>query len=127
MLCLKLIEFYESAGFDVPSVEQVQQQTAKNQSSVPQLISLAAANGDLVQVTNDYYLHKDVDQACREKLAPSLAGEKGLTVSQIREILNTSRKYAVPYCEYLDRSGFTHRQGDVRVLAEPVSGSTEGE
>ena len=38
-------------------------------------------------------------------------------VSQIRELLATSRKFAVPICEYLDRSGFTRRQGDLRVLA----------
>jgi selenocysteine-specific elongation factor len=41
-----------------------------------------------------------------------------LTLSEIREILETTRKYAVPLCEYLDRIGFTKRQGDVRVLAE---------
>jgi selenocysteine-specific elongation factor len=47
-----------------------------------------------------------------------LADGKGATVSDIREWLNTTRKYAVPYCEYLDRSGFTHRAGDLRYLAE---------
>jgi selenocysteine-specific elongation factor len=40
-----------------------------------------------------------------------------LTVSQIREILGTTRKYAMPFCEHLDRIGFTRRQGDLRVLA----------
>jgi len=40
-----------------------------------------------------------------------------LTISQIREILGTTRKYAVPLCEYLDNIGFTERQGDVRVIA----------
>ena len=84
---------------------------------MPQLIVLAAANGDLIQITQDYYVHKDVDRECREQLAKLLSDGKGLTVSEIRD---TSRKYAVPYCEHLDRSGFTRRQGDLRLLAEPV-------
>jgi len=86
---------------------------------VPQLIALAVANGELVAISSDYYLHADVDRATRARLATSLSGGAGLTVSQIREILNTSRKYAVPYCEYLDRIGFTRREGDVRSLAVP--------
>ncbi|NLX54861.1 MAG: hypothetical protein GXY58_07095 [Planctomycetaceae bacterium] len=35
------------------------------------------------------------------QLASLLAGRGGLTISQIREILNMSRRCAVPYCEYL--------------------------
>jgi selenocysteine-specific elongation factor len=38
------------------------------------------------------------------------------TVSQIREYLNISRKYAVPILEKLDESGITLREGDKRVL-----------
>lgn len=117
-LLAKLVEDYRAAGLETPTVKQFQQQATKNQSSVPQLIALAAANGDLVQITDQYFMHRDADQACRDKLKGSLSEGTGLTVSQIREILNTSRKFAVPYCEYLDRSGFTRRKGDLRLLAE---------
>jgi selenocysteine-specific elongation factor len=40
--------------------------------------------------------------------------EAGVTVSRVREELATSRKYAVPLVEYLDRSGITRREGDLR-------------
>lgn len=116
-LMLKLIDDYRAAGLESPTVKQYQQQSTKNPKAIPELISLAAANGDLVAITNEYYLHRDVDQQCRHLLADALADGKGLTVSEIREILGTSRKYAVPYCEYLDRTGFTRRQGDLRLLA----------
>ncbi len=126
-LLAKLIEDYRTVGLEAPTCKQVQQQATKNQSSVPQLIALAAANGDLVQITKEYFVHKDVDHQCRKQLAALLADGKGLTVSQIREVLNTSRKYAVPYCEHLDRSGFTRRQGDLRLLAEPPHPPDAGE
>jgi selenocysteine-specific elongation factor len=63
-------------------------------------------------------LHAAVERQARQQLATRLAACAGLTVSEIREILNTSRKYAVPYCEYLDQVGFTVRRGDLRVLAK---------
>jgi selenocysteine-specific elongation factor len=118
-LLAQLVEDYRQAGFETPTVAQLQQQASRNQASVPQLVALAAANGQLVTVTPEYYLHAEVDRRTQEQLAAALSGGTGLTVSQIREILNTSRKYAVPYCEYLDRIGFTQRSGDVRFLAVP--------
>jgi selenocysteine-specific elongation factor len=128
-LLAQLVEDYRQSGLEPPSVKQVQQQAARNQAAVPQLLALAVANGDLVAVNSEYYLHADTDRAIRERLGAAFSGGAGLTVSQIREILDTSRKYAVPYCEYLDRSGFTRRDGDVRRLADrgtPPSGSDPG-
>jgi selenocysteine-specific elongation factor len=124
-LLAQLVEDYRQAGLESPTVQQMQQRATKNQASVPQLVALAAANGDLIEVHTDYFLHADVDRAIRQRLAESLSGETGLTVSQIREILNTSRKFAVPYCEYLDRIGFTRREGDVRWLAAPARGTVD--
>ena len=49
--------------------------------------------------------------------ASGCAAGPGLTVAEIRDLLGTTRKYAVPLCEYLDRVGVTRREGDLRVLA----------
>jgi len=58
----------------------------------------------------------------RRLIAEKLAGsEAGLTVAEIRDLLGTTRKYAVPLCEYLDRVGVTRREGDLRFLAQPAS------
>ena len=52
----------------------------------------------------------------RLRVLQALKQNVGLTVSQIRELLETSRKFAVPICEHLDRIGLTRRDGDVRLL-----------
>ncbi len=54
----------------------------------------------------------------RQLVTERLAEGKRLTVAEIRDILGTTRKYAVPLCEYLDRAGVTRREGDQRLLAE---------
>jgi len=97
-------------------VDECQKRVARNQQSVPQLIALAAADGDLVEVAAGYYLHADVDRRLKQCLRDRMSNGEGATLSEIRELLGTTRKYAVPYCEYLDRTGFTRRDGDLRFL-----------
>jgi selenocysteine-specific elongation factor len=59
-----------------------------------------------------------VDAEMRRLVKERLAEGKGLTVAEIRDLLGTTRKYAVPLCEYLDRVGLTRREGDLRVLTK---------
>jgi selenocysteine-specific elongation factor len=39
-----------------------------------------------------------------------------MTVAEIRDVLQTSRKYALPFLEYPDSNKITMRVGDVRKL-----------
>jgi len=45
-----------------------------------------------------------------------------ITVAGVRDLFNTSRKYALALMEYLDEQKITRRIGDQRVLRQP-SGS----
>ena len=111
-----VVHKFQEAGFQPPSVKECQQAVTKHRAAVPQLIRLAVAEGDLVEINQEMYLHRDDEARLRSLIGAALAGNEGLTVSEIREVLNTSRKYAVPLVEYLDRVGFTQRLGDKRKL-----------
>jgi len=118
----ELVDKFRGAGIQPPSLKECEQQAKKNQAAVAQLLELAAANGDLVALTSEFYLHSEVESGIRQQLRDAFVqGGDGLTLSEIRETLETTRKYAVPLCEYLDRIGFTIRQGDLRVLAEKLA------
>ncbi len=114
-----LIQQFQEAGLQAPTVDQLTKDAPRNSQSVPQLVALATADGDLVEIAQDYYVHRDaVDNAC-SRLQEAMASGEGKTLSEIRELLETTRKYAVPFCEYLDRVGFTARSGDHRILKSP--------
>lgn len=69
-------------------------------------------------VANDeYFFHAEVIDAAKSKLRAAIEENGGMTMSDIRTLIDTSRKWAVPLCEYFDESGFTKREGDLRVLA----------
>jgi selenocysteine-specific elongation factor len=76
---------------------------------------VCVAEGHLARITDDIYLHADAEAEMRRRVTERLQAAPGLTVAEIRDLLGTTRKYAVPLCEYLDRVGVTRREGDLRL------------
>ncbi len=113
----EIIQKYRAAGRRPPTVAEILKQTTKNQAAVPKLIDIAAGQGELVRLSDDLLMHIEAEREVREQLREHMSAEQGRTVSEIRELLDITRKYAIPLCEYFDRVGFTRRTGDVRVLA----------
>jgi selenocysteine-specific elongation factor len=72
--------------------------------------------GKLVKISNDVVLHSSVADKIFETLRDYLNKNGTITVSEFRQLVNTSRKYAVPFMEYSDATGFTVRNGDYRKL-----------
>ena len=112
----QLTEELKAAGLQPPTPKQLQATAKKNRDSVPQLLQLASDSGDLVKVAPDVFMHAEIVQQAQEKVATGIKENDGLTMSEIRQLLDTSRKYAVPLCEYFDSINFTKREGDKRVL-----------
>ena len=97
-------------------------QAGGNAASLADLFDVCVAEGYLVLVAPDIYLHADAEAEMRQRVRDKLAGGgPGVTVAEIRDLLGTTRKYAVPFCEYLDRIGLTKREGDLRVLASALA------
>ena len=113
----QLVAWHREAGAEPPTVKQCVERAESLKEKVPELLQVAAAEGRLIAVSNDFYFHAEAERRLRQTLRESLADGAGLTLSDIRKQLGTTRKYAVPFCEYLDKTGFTRRDGDLRRLA----------
>lgn len=79
------------------------------------------ANGRLVRIAADLFLHTDAVEQAVVRVREHLATAGEMTAAEFRDLLGTSRKFAVPLLEHLDSRRVTRRQGDVRVLADPGS------
>ncbi len=121
----QLIVDLKGHGLKPPVASDLQKTARKNKDSVPQLLNLASENGDLVKVTEDFFFNAEVIEDTKQKLVDAFQAQDGLTVSDIRQLLEVSRKYALPLCEYLDATGFTRREGDKRFLNPPTGTATE--
>jgi selenocysteine-specific elongation factor len=76
------------------------------------VIDAAARAGLVVRLSPDLVVAPSLVERAVEIVRA--AGPGGITLSMLRESLRTSRKYAVPLAEHLDRTGFTRREGDLR-------------
>ena len=102
-----IVAAFHQGGFQPPSVADCNKMLPKQEKEVAKLIKLAVGEGRLVHVGQQIYLHSEFVAKLKETLHQSLSTGDGMTLSAIRELLETTRKFAVPICEYLDRIGFT--------------------
>ncbi|CAN5830620.1 selenocysteine-specific translation elongation factor [soil metagenome] len=80
------------------------------------LVRELEAAGELVRLGADIaVVTAALDEATR-RLRAAFAAEGPLTAARAKDVLGTSRKYALPLLEHLDRLGRTRRDGDVRVV-----------
>lgn len=104
--------------FQPPLLDTLSGGTKGDRKRLERLASLAVASGELVKIATNLYLHFDRERELRRVVSDLIEQNGGASVADLRESLQSSRKYTVPFMEYLDRVGFTRRVDDSRVLAE---------
>ncbi len=78
------------------------------------------AKGALVKVDDELYRGSQIAKI-RARVEAHLRERGRMTASEFRDLLGTSRKYAVPLLEWLDGHGVTIRDGDYRMLRKKSS------
>jgi selenocysteine-specific elongation factor len=91
-----------------------------SQEDVRDVFQVMLLQGKLVRISRDIVLHSDVVEKTLDSLRKFLQQQDQITVSEFRQLANTSRKYAVPFMEYCDGTGITVRDGDHRRLKNPA-------
>ncbi len=110
----KILLLIEKNGFQPPTKEDLCQSLHTEQKKITDILNLLAKEGNLVRINESIYLSSKVYKSMIEKLKAFYSKKSEMTVSEFRDILNTTRKYAVPIIEYLDSHSITMRIGDIR-------------
>ncbi|BCV23822.1 selenocysteine-specific translation elongation factor [Gelria sp. Kuro-4] len=82
----------------------------------PEILAALLERGELVQVAEDVVLTRDAFAAAVARVAEHVRARGAITVAELRDLLGTSRRYALPLLEYLDGRRITRRVGDKRIL-----------
>lgn len=113
-LAERLRERFQQAMFQPPSLSQLLDEEKEMERWLAPLLYYLTERGELIQVGEDLYFSREaVDKA--RSWARELATHGDLTVAQLRDRLQTSRKYTLALLEYFDRKKWTRREGDYRV------------
>ena len=105
-----LMRKFESNPYATPSVKECQ--TEVGEEILNALIEL----GELKTVSVDVIFRKKDYDGMVEKIRTELQSKGTITLGEIRDMLNTTRKYIQALLEHLDAIGVTMRDGDARKL-----------
>lgn len=72
--------------------------------------------GELLPVSSEVvFRKKDFDKMVVD-IRTLIESNGSITIAQVRDHFNTTRRYALAFMEYLDTQGVTRREGDARIL-----------
>jgi selenocysteine-specific elongation factor len=100
--------------FNPPSAEEIQ--TGLPPKIAGEVWDALVENGAIVRISAGVFLHQDAIAEAVERVRAYLTENGAMTASQFRDLLGTTRKYAVPLLEYLDAQRITRRRDDLREL-----------
>ena len=113
----KLLQTYRKAGLEVPGLDEVIASfPPAEQGDCRQVVESLVSGGGLVMLTPQLCLHSQVYAQVCDKTRDFMAEHQELTLAEFRDLLGTSRKYALAVLEYYDKNKILKKDGDVRRL-----------
>ena len=112
----RIEEAFRKGGVQPPNLEEVYQTLGLKHPRQRELINVLVNEKRLVRVKEQIVFHSEALKRAEEVLLAYLNEHKEITAAQFRDLLNISRKHAIPLLEYFDNRRLTMRVGDSRVL-----------
>ncbi len=107
----------KAAGTQPPTVEELTAQAALPSSRVWRALNFLEDEGVATQVNLVLFFHNDALAQLEAMLRAHLTGGQAATAAELKDAMQTTRKYAIPLLEFFDTRGVTKREGDKRRLA----------
>ncbi|MFQ5654577.1 MAG: selenocysteine-specific translation elongation factor [Planctomycetota bacterium] len=115
----RFVEIFEERLFSPPRLEELAGEVGVAQALLERLQALLLDEETLVRISHEVVLHRSAIEEGSARLRRLYEEEGTFSASRAKDILETSRKFAIPYLEHLDRIKITRRVGDEREMIGP--------
>ncbi len=112
-LAQRLRSAIAAAGYSPPTVAELKQQVPGRDTE--EVIIYLLEQGEAVRVGDDLIIAAAALEEAVRRTREHLKQHGKLTVAEFRDLLGTSRKYALPLLEWFDEQRITRRAGEERV------------
>ena len=102
-------ELYKTSGF-----KELASLVNQNDSKVKELIKIANNNNNVIIINGNIIFTKKNYDILLDKIDDHFKNNNTLNINEFKNMTQTSRKYAVPLLEYLDKQNITYRYGNER-------------
>lgn len=111
---VKILALLGKCAFQPPAKEELSESLKIDQKRFSDILKLMTKEGSLVRINDSVFITSSAYEDMITKLKDFYSKKQDMTVAEFRDVLNTTRKYALPFLEYLDSNQITMRVGDVR-------------
>jgi selenocysteine-specific elongation factor len=106
----KLMQEFAAAPYAPPSIKECQAEAGEA------VFSVLLESGDLVAVSEEVVFRRSDYEKMLEQVRLALQQKGQISLAEVRDLFNTSRRYVQAFLEHLDATGVTIRSGDFRRL-----------
>ncbi len=111
----QLEHIYLQHQYSTPRIEEITDDINFEKDDIEQVFD-AMLGDTLIKLNQEIIFHIELYEKAKKKLTDYIKENDSITLPEFRDILNTSRRYAVALLEYFDNEKITKRTGDVRTL-----------
>lgn len=111
-----ILEMVRKGKTAPPDLQELSAKAGGSPEAVRAVVAAMQAMGDLVRLEGALLFDPRVLAGIEQRLVEHLNTHGEMEVAAFRDMVGTTRKYAVPLLNYFDNRGVTVRRGDVRVL-----------
>ncbi len=110
----KVLKLIQQGGLQPPFVKELAATLSMPDRVISDLLKLISNTGAIKRINDSLYISSHQYDEMMERLKVFFSKTSEMTVAQFRDLINATRKYALPYLEHLDAAKITLRTGDVR-------------
>jgi selenocysteine-specific elongation factor len=111
-----VLRLLEDRMFQTPSEADIAKAARTDGATLRKVMGLLVEDGAVVKLDEGLYVHARAIEEAKRRITEFLEAHGEATVSELKNVLETTRKYAVPILEHMDRLGVTRRAADKRRL-----------
>lgn len=112
----RVLEALEASGIEAPQRTELAMEVGLKENQLADVLKVMSGEGSLMRINDSFYISMSAYNDMISKLKQHIASNDSITVAEFRDLLGTTRKFALPILEFLDSSRVTVRVGDVRKL-----------
>ena len=106
---------YRASVYEMPTVDEVLE-NERDKVNVRHLIDSLVEEGELVRLDPKYCIDSGAYDKALSIIREHIAKNGKITLAEFRDLIGTSRKYAMAILDHTDREKITAKEGDYRVL-----------
>ncbi|MHB1420776.1 MAG: selenocysteine-specific translation elongation factor [Bacillota bacterium] len=107
---------FKNTGFQPPAWSEIKEKYHWTEEVAEELQRYLLRREVLVKVGDDLLFHSEAVEKAKAIITNHLSSTANIQLGEVRDLLNSSRKYILPLLEYFDQIKFTKRVGDKRIL-----------